>query len=223
MQLSKLETETRRLLGGITSTEYSDADIDSSVNRGIHDFTQVAIHSCGSWQVNGEIATSDLTADQVEYVFPSSILQLHRIEVDYTGGTNTWNVPVIRDMRSVRTPLSNTTDSVASEGTRIRLYDNSLWFDDIPTTTITNGIKIYYSDEASELSNDTDSPNLPEFSHLGLVYVACLDFAIGHNLVGETDTFKALLEEKKQELREFYADKEATKRTRIRPRTESYE
>ena len=79
MTLAILRTETRRLLGGINSTDYSDADILLSLNRHIHDAEINAILSSGQWEVQGEISYTNLVVGRVEYVFPSDLISLKKI------------------------------------------------------------------------------------------------------------------------------------------------
>ena len=223
MTLTLMRDEVRRLLGGISTTEYSTADINISINIYYDRFILEAITASGEWQVQGEVSTANIVADQQEYVFPSDLVALDRIEVNPTGGTNTWSIAKIIDMRSYLRPLSNAATTTIA-GITVRVFDDSIFFVDSPSAASTAGLKIYSRSEATVLDDSTTpTPNIVDSLHIGLVYGACLDFGIAKNLDKEQATFKSLYDEIRLELKDHYANKIPAKRTKITTRAERYE
>lgn len=198
-----LRNFTRRITK-TNSTTYTDGDVDASLNNYYHLFVNEAIQSMDGWDFQGEIATASLVADQQEYVFPTDLLKIKRIEVTYDG-TNWYKVDIM-DVNE----YSGTNDSttIANEFSKSKpfadLHDNSLFLFPVPDAASTNGLKIWYEDEITELSSDTDEPVIPEAYHKGLCYGAAQDY---HDR--ESDTKKSSVMEKKMEknlfrMKDFY-------------------
>lgn len=220
MTLTQLRTKARLLLGNITSTQYSDANLNRAINDSLHNFTERAILANGNWSVNGEVSTANVVANQQEYLFPSDLLSIYKIECNFTGGDKQWITPALVDLRNTPT-LSNQTTATSGINT-VRIYDHSIFFDWPPANNVTGGIKIWWSKEATELSGATDEPELPNFLHEGLIYSACLDYCIESDQTAKQSTFKTLLNEKYLECDTFYKNRMPIKRSKITTRKENY-
>lgn len=154
MTLIEIRAKIRKLLGGISSTAYSDADILTAVNdyylRGIN----LAIGASDKWEVNGEVATTNIVSGQREYVLTTEtpLQALSRIEVNLTGATNGYSPVDIVDVQTYEGIISN---SNISSGIypKVYLLDNSIFFIDTPSTSVASGLKIYYDKSAIELTN----------------------------------------------------------------------
>lgn len=223
MTVSTFYTEVRRALGGITSTDYSDANILISINRYIHDFEVAAIMASGSWEVQGEISTTNIVSGQAEYVFPNDLISLKKIEINPTGDSNGWSWASIHDLRNNITPLSNNTGSQLAASPVVDVYDHSIFLRDLPTANVSAGLKIYYSKEQTDLVNTYDETSFPEFLNTGLVYGACFDFALGKKLDAEIKNFKTLLDEYLVKVEKYYANRLPAIRPRIKAATERYD
>ena len=150
--IKQLRSDTRFQLGNITVSEYSDLDLDRQIDKYYKKAIEIALKSSGQWEVSGEVATTDILSGQKEYVLSTDtrLLTLKRIEVNLTGGTNTWEKAEIIDMSQTEAPLSNSDSSFGK--IQVRVYDNSIFFMDEPTEDIAGGIKIYYSKEKAPIS-----------------------------------------------------------------------
>ena len=219
MTFLELQTKTRLSLGNISTTEYSDANLKIALNNYNDDFIIEAIMANETWNVNGEVATADIVANQREYILPGDLLTIKSIEANLTVGAeeNQWVKLKIVDLRN-RGALTNQQDSddTIEHAYEIRLYDESLFFNWLPKNSVTNGLKVYYSKEATALSADGDLPNLPRFLQIGLTYGASLDYAIQTEQQRRISNFKALLEEKLVDCKEYYAKREIVSRTIIK-------
>jgi len=224
MTLTTLRAKTRYLLGELTSDNYSDTNLDRAINDYLHQATVLAITSSGSWEVNGEVATHDIVAAQREYPFPADLIKLIKIETNTTGNTDSWETAYEYNER--KTTLTNETDSSDATDTQnsVYLYDNSIWFTYPPATSKDDAIKVWYSKEATELTDGAHESSLPEHLHLYMVYGACMDYCLRVQDDAAWNKYAQLLLKKENEIKEHYTNRLATNdRPRIVTRRENYQ
>ena len=221
MNLTTLQAKTRYLLGEVSSTQYSDTNLNRALNDYLHKGTTLALLASGEWEVNGEVSTTNLVVSQQEYLLPLDLISLKRVEINYTGATDGWTVLQPLDMRNKPTALSN--ETVSTDSPRVRIFDDSLFLEDLPDTAVTNGLKVYYSKEAAELSDsNTGEPGLEESVQMYLVYGACLDYVVRFSMDNEIKTFKGLLNEAEMEIKRVYSNRLPMRRPRITTKSENY-
>ena len=218
MTLTQMYAKARLLLGGISSTEYSDANLLIAINSYDYDFITKAIMANRTWNVQGEIATANIVANQQEYLLPTDLISIKAIEVNLTSGgaENQWTKVKIVDQRTSSEALTNQQDSddTIEYAYEVRLYDESIFFNWLPKNSVTNGLKVYYSKEATALTA-SDTPNLPNFLQIGLVYGACMDYAIETEQNTRLANFRTLLNEKLKECEDYYVDRMPIVHTKI--------
>lgn len=153
MILSTLRDRVRFKLGNITTTEFSDANVVASLNDYQQKGIAKAITAGGQWEVNGDIASTNLVNGQTEYTLTTTVplLTLKKIEVNFDGSTNGWqNVEIVDSINELE-PYSNAT--YYGRTTQAEIFDNSVMFLTAPTANVTNGLKIWYSKEALDFAN----------------------------------------------------------------------
>ena len=220
MNLENLRNRTRILLGRVSSTNYTDDEINTAINNYYYQAIAIGAMSMGGWEVSGAIETANLVADQKEYVLPTNVLALLRIEINYEGEDLMWNLCRVFNLKEKHTALSN--DTTTGTSTEIDLYDNSIFLKTPPATGSTGGLKIYYIKRPDTLSGDTDLPDLPDHLTDFLIYGACLEYSFIVNDDAMSNKFKALLNEDGIKIERFYADRAPVIRTRFKPRNENY-
>lgn len=225
MTLTTLLSTARFYLWGITTSEYSDANLTAALNRYYHKAIARAIMANGQWEVNGDVATTDIVAGQQEYVLttPIPLLALKRIEVNLTWGTNDWTVPDVIDMRTIPVPLSNTGYFEINKALQIRIYDNSLFLLNAPTKNVTGGLKIYYQYEADELSTGTDEPNLVEEVQTYLLNGACYDYCVAFDLTEKANRFYNAMQTDLLEIDRIYSNRLPAVRPKLTTLNEQYQ
>jgi len=135
-------------LAHTNSSTFSIADKTRSVNNWQDFFVDEIIDAMDDWDFNGEIATANLSANQQEYVFPTDIITIKRIEVDYdAGGVYT---PVDFSDENIYPTITIGTsaeinDRFSQSDPKIFLFDNSFFLAPVPDTNVTSGIKIWYT------------------------------------------------------------------------------
>jgi len=200
-----------RYLTNTNTTTYSSADVDAALNSYYQLFVQDILDAMDDWDFQGEVATANLVANQQEYVFPTDCLKIKRVEITYDG-TN-WYVVNFFDINQRGKATDTTTISEDFEETEpfADLHDNSLFLYPIPDTAITNGLKIWYEKEITELSAVTDEPVFAEPYHKGLAYGAAKDYFEKYVEVGKNynklNRAVANLNEYREHMKNFYRKK----------------
>lgn len=221
MTLTEIRTKIRYLLGEISTSDLSEASALSLVNDYYNKAVGIVLLEMGGWEVNGEEATANLVSGQKEYVLPTDLLVLKQIELNLNDETNGWIKAQVFDMSEKGTALAND-GATPGFSTRVRVFDNSLFLEDAPTSNVTGGLKIYYSKEATELSGANDQPNLAEHCQDYLVYGPCRDYSIRINDDAGVNRFDRLLNEMDATIRLHYSNRLPAVKPRIKPRFEKY-
>ncbi|MFA6712138.1 MAG: hypothetical protein WCS33_05475 [Candidatus Caldatribacteriota bacterium] len=210
-----------RFLTNSNSTTYTDADVDASLNMYYHDIVNQILESMDGWDFQGEIATANLVASQQEYVLPTDILKIKRIEITYDG--TTWNKARFFDISEDPDPTDSTTitRNFSTNDPYVDLHDNSVFLFPVPTANVSAGIKIWYEKEATELSSATSEPVFAEAYHKILCYGAAKDYFEKYADV-EGNTNKRNLQQQNynrmlEDLKTFYNTKNQDRDYEIKP------
>ena len=201
MTLSTAQAKIRYLLGELTSSTYSDTDINRAINNYYNKSVALAMEKMGKWDVNGELAVTDLVASQQDYSLPLDLLYLSRIEANFTGGTQTWSRIDSLDEREYSPAISNnTTNGIPSW---FNLVDNSIFFNVPVETSVTGGLKIWYTSEVTALSGSSDVISIPEHVIDYIIYGACLEYAIRTNDNDGFTKFTRLITENAESIKRY--------------------
>jgi hypothetical protein len=213
MQLSVLQSQTR-FITNTDTTSYSNDDLNANLTRWAHLFTTEIIDSQDCWDFQGEISTADLVADQREYLFPTDILKIKRIEI-YLG--DDWRVANFIDENEVSTIIGDEakiTEKFSNEEPYVSLFDKSLFIFSGTIAEKTAGIKIWYTeeivgvdaagDDITSFTTATDTPNIIEAFQRGLVHGASKDWFQKYQIKDRAQEQDAELEKIIARMRQFY-------------------
>lgn len=222
MILEELRADTHFWLN-TTSSEYPNTDLDRSINRWYFKVQSTIIDSMDNWTFNGEWSCANLVKDQEEYLFPSDILTIKRVEARYTDGDNTWVKVNPVELQAIRGALSDKS-SVYSKISPVyaKPDEKSLIIRPIPDIDVTEGLRIWFTKEINELSADTDEPLFAENFHRILSLGAALDYIIANQVLEKRDLVKLELNELIDGLRRFYSKRDRDIKSRIIPRIQNY-
>lgn len=217
--LSTIQADARFLVfGDSTNTQYGATDI----NRGINAWYGMGIvwilKTNGTWQVNGEKATTDIVTGQQEYILPTDILKLNEVYVKDINGN--YILATERDpSRISQYPDAN----YFPASPEYDLLDNSIFLY-MPTaiTGSTAGLRIDYQSNLVELSANGDLPNIAEPFKRLLSYGSALDYCIANELAQKAATLEQQIALIKDDMIEFYASRSTVKRKRLVSRDENY-
>lgn len=203
---------------------YPEIDKLRNVNRWHHKAQELIIDNMSDWKFQGETTTSNLVADQEEYTFPSDILRLERVEINYIGGDNDWTIAKQVPIEKIKYPLSNDNEVYSKSSPVYFLPDTlSMVIRPIPDADVSGGLKIWYSKEITELAKDTDEPVLAEPFHRILSLGPSLDYVIANQILEKRNTIKSELNELMDRLIVHYNHRNNTSKVRITPRFSSYQ
>jgi hypothetical protein len=200
---------------------YADTDVDRNINRWYNNAIGSLLKVNGEWQVNGEIATTDLVAGQREYTIPADTMKVNEVYIKSTSSgeyvkarqRDPLNVDIEPEEYHPYPPYPPEYD----------LLDNSffIYIAEESITDVTAGLKIHYQSDVTELSTGTDKPNLAEPFKRFLTYGACYDYCLANEMRIRADEFKELMAITKAEMLEFYATRSTVKRVRLIPADEN--
>lgn len=220
MQLQNIQADARFQLN-VTSTDYSDTNINRAINKHYHNLFAVIMRVMGEWEVQGETATTALVNNQKEYPIPTDLLQLKRVEINYDGDTNTWRKAKILDISEVDTALGNTPERFGENTPYVRVFDNSMFLEPTPDENQSASLKIWYTKDWTELSSATDEPNIPECAVEYLIHGACLDFAIPHR-PDRVNLFSQLMDKDVKRIEDYYTNKLPARKFAIKRKFKNY-
>jgi hypothetical protein len=184
--IANINTLTRDLCDA-DATSYPDAILLLHTNAGYEETVGDIIGFDGLWQFDDSnftdlpIGTTTLVADQQDYSFDVTQLEIERVEVKDASGL--WQLLTPIDKSQIPYALSEyqKTSSLPREydkqGSSIFLYPAP----SAATTTLSSGLKVYFKRTASiftsgEVSTGTKVPGFPSPYHYILSYKAAIPY-----------------------------------------------
>lgn len=217
--------EDTHFLTQSNSTSYALKDIARNATRWAYKAIVRRIKANKRWEYddsvnlgNHPIATATLVAGQQDYLLPTDLLKLSRIEVKDDSGDYRVLTPI--DKTDITTGLTEfyETDGLPNFydiiGSSIFLYPAPAAAD----VTTSEGLKIVYAREidAFASTDTTQEPGLPEPFHRICSLGASYDYLLARG-DKNVQSFRAELETLIEEYAEFDADKDESVKTRFRP------
>ncbi|MAH46244.1 hypothetical protein CMI37_10465 [Candidatus Pacearchaeota archaeon] len=189
MTIADIEAEAR-LLCDADTTSYAAADLLRRENAAYEEVVGMIIGMDGTWQFDDSnftdlpIGRTDLVADQQDYTFDSTHLEIERVEILDKDGNSILVNPMDKSQINIALPEYQKTSGQPIEydkqGDSIFLYpapDNGV------NVTLTNGLKIYFQRTASvftsaEVTTGTKTPGFAAPYHHILAYKAALPYCM---------------------------------------------
>lgn len=177
---------------GADTNDFSNALRAISITEWQNRIFLEILKSQDTWSVDDKNNTSfpilqaNLVANQQDYSIPINVSKIERVEVSYNGSKFYRAFPM--DKNEVSTSLTQS-DINSNFNTDTPFYDinyNSIFLYPIPTSSITNGIKIWTNINltdisSSDVSTGTKVPGIDAVFHHILSLGPSLDFAISKN------------------------------------------
>jgi len=191
MKLQDIRSNIRFLVfGDSTNTDFSDTDIDRSINNWYEKILNWAIQANGDWEINGEIATTDIIAGQRDYTFDSSFIKIKEVYIKSNDGEETVYVKAKKIDVSM---INGDPENYHPTYPEYDLSDNQIYIfiPDTDITDVADGIKIYAQSDLVKLINDDDAPNLPELVTSVIYYGAADEYCIAQELYTKSAKLEA--------------------------------
>lgn len=160
------------------------------------------------------IAVEGLIAGQQDYVLPTGLMKVKRVEVSYDNGT-TWNKAETIDINQIGM-ATDTTTVRNNFGTSQPFYDlesNAIKLYPIPQVNSTNGLKLWYAREPAEFTQvEVDAgvkqPGFDEAFHIMIPLGVTYDWFTAKKLFNEATIVNNELMEYEQRLRRQFGKKQ---------------
>ena len=241
MNIADINAEARSLCDADT-TSYIAADLLRRVNSALEELVSEIINADGTWQYDDTnwtdhpVGLGTLVEAQEDYSFSSEYLQIEAIEILDANSPATYRriKPLDKDelgglsteeyfgVTSAGNPQIGQVLYFDQVGDTIRLYPAPT----STTTTLTNGLKIYFKRTAdlftsAQVTTGTKEPGLPSTHHVLLAYMAAIPYCMSYKKDRVAWLEKKVMNMKKT-LIEHYAHRERAKRKIITMKEENY-
>lgn len=184
----------------------------------------------GSWRWDDNnyttypTGTTNLIADQRDYVLPQTALKIERVEVMDEQGNYYVVDPVTKEW--INNQAMSEFYKTSGRPVYYSMEGNSVFLYPAPAaanTTLTAGLKIYFNRTINGFSiTDTSTkPGFVENFHRIISAGSALDFANSRNMTNTIPTLISKLNSLKTDLQEFYTVRETSVKPDIRIRRES--
>lgn len=118
---------------------------------------------------NVRITKADLVANQSLYSLPTDFRKFVRLEIGYENATDRIKVDQV-DLNEIGDPVI---DIFSQADPKYTIIGNMFELRPTPTAAMTNGLYMYYIENPSDMSGDTDTSSLPlEYDNLLTLYAA---------------------------------------------------
>ncbi len=212
---------------------YPDASIIANLNiEGRELQTFILSEVCADWKENTLEGTGagliNLTASDNSYPFPTGLVTVDRIEVNYTGAVNGWVKAMIRKQESLDVALSNTSNDAAVYGSKanpiVYIRNGTLYLDPIPDQTVTGGLKVYCTTLMTDLAaaSPTGEPIFVTAFHPILAYGAAERYMKQKEYWSKANATQADKLTRMSAMVAHYSTRESSTRIGLRPMRRSF-
>lgn len=222
---------TRFLTDTLDNTSaFSDTNIKALLNLEYRSLQAKILAALNyDWKENVLDATGNasinLVASTSQYSFPTDMIQIDRIEISYTGETDSYVIAETIPMQAMTNPLSNTSINSRILGTKTKplvyIRDNKFNIDPIPDIAVTDGLLIWGQTLISDLSSASDEPVFADAFHKLIAYSAAAEWSGINSSPGKTQRLRIKEAELFEGLVDFYSTRDATEQPVLRPKFRS--
>lgn len=161
-------------------------EVKANLNRAYHKVYN-KVTSLGQGYGLRETYT-DLVSAQSRYGFPDDFMKFDRLEIGYTTEDTRVLAQVIN-----RDAINDPQQSISSATPVVALLGNMYQIFPTPTTTVSNGLHLWYMENVVDLVDDTDEPVLPNgYEDLLIEYAA-----------GQAKRRQGLMDEAREMIQDF--------------------
>lgn len=171
------------------------------------------------------VGSINLVASVNKYAFPTNLLTLDRIEVNYTGNANDYRLVTVHKLNSIDRALSNTANNSAIKGTKTNpiafLRDGYIYLDPIPDLAVSAGMLVWATIRKTDLAiggtGDQLTPIFEPAYHELLAYGAAIKYLISKDNASKAGGLMQVMNARKAEFIIFLSTREQATRVGVRP------
>lgn len=218
MTLSDI-TNRISFLGQTDTNKFSNANRLISINAWYNKIHTMILSSQDEWDFDDSnktdfpILTANVVASQQDYALPTNAIRIKRLEITYDNSTWYKAEPFDISERGLATDTTSISGAFTTSEPKYDLIGRSLLLYPIPTSAITNGLKIWIDRTVSEFSSSdlttgTVSPGFDSQWHDILVLGCVYDYFMAIGKLSEADRFKREIQELELKLKSYYGSKQ---------------
>lgn len=175
------------------------------LSKVINDWKENTVEGIGVGLIN-------LIKAQNYYTFPTDMLTLDRVEINYTGQDNDWSLGIIRPEQSIEVGLNNTAQNSALVGSNahpvVWARNGKIYIDPIPYQAVTGGMKVYCSIIVTDLAVGGSAPVFVSAFHDIIARMAALEWLASKDKPNKFKTLYQITEQRKADMVDFYLSRE---------------
>lgn len=228
--MSKTLTNLRALaryyaIGDSTSTSFSDADTLLNLNGRYQDAFLLATENDGDFQFNGDGSQSiSITTGVRAYTLATDLFKANRVEIKYPSTAEDYQEAIQVNEDQIR--YYGKDNYIPSPpqfgllGTKIEIFVSAKTADIIP---VTDGIKVYYQKELTELSASGDAIIFPDVFARYIAIGAAMDYCGVNGLNARLSWLETEYQKQQEKLTLYVANRNKAKRLTMSFRQEPNE
>lgn len=184
-----------------------------------YDWKENTVEGTGTGLVN-------LVASDPSYSFPTDMIQIDRIEINYTGEVNQYVEAEIVPLQRMHGAIANTTNNESIMGSKthpvVYIRNNVIYLDPIPDVAVSGGLKIWGETLITDLAGGTPtgSPVFNPAFHEILAYGAAATWSMAHEKQKAGNLLQIKMV-KFNEMVDFYSTRNATQQPVMRAKFRS--
>lgn len=180
------------------SVTYPEKDVVRGVNLALDRFVYLAISSNSKWQFDdynnttSPVATTDIVADQIDYVLDFDFLTIESVEIKDTDGS--WRKLKQVDRREQTEALGQEQKTSTTQPLQYDLRGKQLYLIAPSSVNVTGGLRVFFQRKASYfvVGDTVKEPGvLPIFSEYFILYPSFL-YAQKYGLDKKNDLFSRI-------------------------------
>jgi hypothetical protein len=224
--LTNLRSLTRYYaLGDSTATNYSDADTLINLNGRYQDAFLLATQHDGDFQFNGDGSQSiSITSGVRAYTLATDLFKADRVEIKYPSTATTYQQAIQIDENQIRyygrDNYIPSPPEFGLQGTKIEIFVSAKTAD---ITAVTDGIKVYYQKELTELVNGSDAVIFPDVFARYIAIGAAMDYCGVNGLNARLSWLETEYQKQETKLLIYVANRNQAKRLTMSFRQEPNE
>jgi hypothetical protein len=208
------------------TSAFTDAQIIAVLNIKYRELQAFILSEImNDWKENTVNGTStgliNLVSGTNSYSFPTDMMSIDRLEINYTGTTNNY-VPVeIKMLATIKPAISNTTGNIAISGTKNSpiawVRDGKIYIDPIADVNVTGGLKVWCTSLISDLAaaSPTGEPVFNKAFHNILPLLASSEWLENNDQQNKANIKMQKAELLKREMINFYSSRDSDSSVKV--------
>lgn len=209
--------------GDSTATNFNDADTLVALNGRYQDAFLTATSADGDFEFNGDGSQSiSITSGTRSYSLATDLFKVSRVEIKYDGSSTDYEDAKQITGNSMEEGKDSYTASPPEFDLMAKKIEIFVSDQTVNIKAVTNGIKVYYQKELTELSAGSDAIIFPDVFSRYIAIGAAIDFCGVNTLVSRLNWLTSEYTKAENKLIEYVANRNNAKKSSLSFKKEDY-